>query len=265
MNATRKLLAAGLGAVLFGAAAVPAVAAPVADGFATTQLGRTDDGVSGPIDIGFSVNFFGTTYSQLYVSNNGYVTFGAGQGNYAPVGLGASYSGNPIIAAFYDDVDTRNAASGITAWGQGTYAGHAAFGVTWPAVGYYANKADRLDTFQLILTDRSDTGVDNFDIYMNYGDMEWDSASTTNSASVGFNAGTGASGSYYEAPGSLVHGAFVDGGANALQVSDLALNVRSGAALLAPQAVPEPATFGLLGGGFVAAALVRRRRRDASA
>lgn len=141
--------------------------------------------------------------------------------------------------------------------GQGTYQGRAAFGVTWPGVGYDANMADRLNAFQLILSDRSDTGLNNFDIYLNYDSIQWDSASTTNSASVGYNAGTGAAGSFYEAPGSLVHAAFVDGGTNALRGSDLALNVRSGAAVLAPLDVPEPATFALLGGGIVAAALSR--------
>lgn len=257
MNATRIILATALAVAFAG----PALAAPIASGFDTTSLGRTDDGYSGAVDIGFDVNFFGNTYSSLYVSNNGYVTFGGGQGNYSPVGLGASYVGRPIIAAFYDDVDTRNQASGVTAYGSGTYAGHTAFGVTWPGVGYYYLGGDRLDAFQMILADRSDLGVGDFDLYFNYGAIQWDSASTTHGAAVGFNAGNGADGSFFEAPGSLVTGAFVDGGPDALQTSSFVFNVRSGAAVLASSAVPEPETFALVGLGLAAAAFARRRGR----
>ncbi len=261
MNATRIIIATAMAFAFAG----PALAAPIATGFDSTSLGRTDDGYSQPVNIGFDVNFFGNTYSTLYVSNNGYVTFGAGQGYYSPVGLGAGYVGNPIIAPFYDDVDTRNGASGVTAYGGGTYAGHDAFGVTWPGVGYYSSAADKLDAFQLILVDRSDTGLGNFDIHFNYGSIQWDSAMTTQSAAVGFNAANGAVGSFFEAPGSLVHGAFVDGGADALNGSSFTFAARSGAAVLVPvAAVPEPETFALLGLG-IGAALVARRRKDRDA
>ena len=40
-------------------------------------LARNDDGSTGAVPIGFELNFFGNRYSQLYVNNNGNVTFGS--------------------------------------------------------------------------------------------------------------------------------------------------------------------------------------------
>jgi hypothetical protein len=38
--------------------------------------GRNDDGFQGPLNLGFSVDFFGTTYTSLFINNNGNVSFG---------------------------------------------------------------------------------------------------------------------------------------------------------------------------------------------
>ena len=76
---------------------------------------RSDDTFSGPIPIGFAVNFFGTTYTSLYVGTNGYVTFDRGQTGYDPQNL-INYQ-QKIIAPFYSDIDTRNTLSGEITWG----------------------------------------------------------------------------------------------------------------------------------------------------
>lgn len=194
-----------------------AVAQAVAPGFNQTQLPRNDDSSSGAVTLPFQANFFGATYSNLYVNNNGNVTFSQASGNYTPVGLGADYRGAPIIAPFLTDIDTRNPASGITAYGTGTYAGRTAFGVTWPDVGYFPSMADKRNTFQLVMTDRSDTGSGNFDVYYNYNRIQFDAPSASETAAaVGYSAGTGAAGTYYELPGSRVSGSLIDGGPNAL-------------------------------------------------
>ena len=124
---TKNLLATtalGVGLLLAG----PAMADAVASGFDTTQFPANDDGYLGPLALGFSANYFGTTYTSTFLSNNGYLTFGSGQGTYTPSGLGSGYSGLPIIAPFFADVDTRGAGSGLTSYGTGTYAGHTAWG-----------------------------------------------------------------------------------------------------------------------------------------
>ena len=47
-----------------------------------------DDTSTGPYNLGFEWNMFGTTYTQLYIGTNGYLTFGGGDNQYSPLALG---------------------------------------------------------------------------------------------------------------------------------------------------------------------------------
>src|SRR4051812_8311990 len=75
-------------------------------GFDTQTLPGNDDGFTGAIDLGFTVNFFGGSYSQVYVNNNGNITFGGASSQYTPSALTNSGQ-SPRIAPFFADVDTR--------------------------------------------------------------------------------------------------------------------------------------------------------------
>ena len=252
---------------------VPALAAPIAPGFNGSSISANDDGYTNAVSLGFSANFFGTSYSSTYVSNNGYLTFGAGQGTYTPDGLGAGYSGLPIIAAFFADVDTRGANSTLTTYGTGTYAGRNAFGATWDGVGYYQNQSDKLNKFQIILTDRSDIGAGDFDIYFNYDQILWETGSASGgnggfggtSAAAGFNAGSNQPGTYYEIPGSRTPGSFLDNGTSPLVQGgntgvpgQFLFTVRNGTVVV--PSVPEPATWAMMITGFGLVGGVMRRR-----
>ena len=217
-------LDAGVGTLLPGESSGATDAAPagIASGFDDSAVQRCDDCATGAITLPFTIDYFGNSYSVTYVSNNGYITFNTGQGSYTPGGLGTGYSGQPIVAAFFADVDTNNAASSQTRYGSGTYAGRNAFGATWDGVGYFPGQADKLNNFQIILTDRSDTGTGNFDIYLNYGGITWETGSASGgtngfggtSAAVGYNAGIRGNpdGTYFELPGSRVPGSFLNTG-----------------------------------------------------
>jgi putative cell wall-binding protein len=180
-----------------------------------SSLPPNDDGSSGAVDIGFDLDFFGATYTQLYVNNNGNVTFDSPLSTFTPFQLATT--ARKIIAPFFADVDTRGTGSGLTRYGYGTtvFEGRPAFCVTWKDVGYYASETDKLNSFQLLLVDRSDLADGAFDIVMNYDKVQWETGSASdglgglggNSARVGYSNGATQS---FELPGSGTNGAFLD-------------------------------------------------------
>ncbi len=184
-------------------------------GFWANSLAADDDGSTGAVPLGFTLNFFGQQYSSVYVNNNGNVTFTTSLGEYTAGALNSVST--PIIAPYWADVDTI--VGPIVNYGTGTVDGHPAFGVEWPGVGYYSDSIDKLNTFELILIDRSDTGAGNFDIEFNYAQIQWETGEASggsdglggDSARVGYSNGTTDAGTFFELPGSAVNGAFLDG------------------------------------------------------
>lgn len=193
-------------------------------GFQSNTLAANDDGSTGLVNVGFTLNFFGVTTNQVFVNNNGNITFNQALATFTPTDLNSDNGGIPIIAPFFADVDTRGTGSGLTMYGTDSLCGRAAFGVDWFNVGYFNSHVDKLNTFQLILVDRSDTGAGNFDIEFNYQQIQWETGDASggsgglggSSAAVGYSNGTGVSGTFFELPGSHVNGAFLDGGPDAL-------------------------------------------------
>lgn len=203
----------------------PAVSAlgpdAIRDGFEDTTLPANDDGSTAQIDIGFTIDFFGTNYDKLWVNNNGNLTFDAALGIYTPFEL--SSAARVIIAPFFADVDTTSAGNpvGYQIWatGRDDVDGHPAFGATWRDVDYFSSSTSHTNRnyFQVILIDRSDIAAGDFDIEFNYDQIQWEAGIASggdsdglggSSARAGYSDGT--AGNSYELPGSAVNGAFLD-------------------------------------------------------
>ncbi|MCF7674900.1 MAG: hypothetical protein K9N23_04095 [Akkermansiaceae bacterium] len=194
-------------------------------GFDDVEFGRNDDKTypdsdDNPapvewVDIGFDVHYYGTTYSQCYVNNNGNITFDGALPIYTPKPLGSQNA--VLISAFWADVDTRHQDSGLTRFSsQPEMAdGRQAFGVTWRNVGYFETRMDKTNSFQLLLIDRSDVNTGDFDVEFNYNQIQWETGEASEGvdglgglpARVGLADGTGG---YIEYAGSGETLAFLD-------------------------------------------------------
>jgi hypothetical protein len=182
------------------------------------QLARNDDGSTASIALQSPIDFWGATYERVWVNNNGNVTFDGPLSTYTPFELQAPT--HAIIAPFFADVDTRGSGSELVryGWGTTTFEGRPAFCVNWVDVGYYASHFDKLNSFQLLLVDRSDIRGGDFDIVFNYGSVSWETGDASGgsggfggeSARVGFANGDGSAVNSYELPGSGIDGSLLD-------------------------------------------------------
>ncbi|HQV75336.1 MAG: gliding motility-associated C-terminal domain-containing protein [Flavobacteriales bacterium] len=142
----------------------------------TLAMQPNDDGSSDLINLPFSFDLYGESYNTVYINNNGNVSFVQAFGTYSSTGF--PNANNKMVAPFWADIDTR----GI---GQVLYKiTPTAMYVNWIDVGYFSSQTDKVNNFQLIITDGTDLviGTDK-NVSFCYKDMQW----TTGSASQGVN------------------------------------------------------------------------------
>lgn len=184
-------------------------------------------------DLSFAVDFFGQSYSQVWVNNHGSLTFGrtGWHGDltspfgtppptispfYAPVAHVTDYYGDYSEGSGrrYGDITYGNIIVGLAEGYPGVFP---AFCATWTDVAYDYRWAyiTKRNTFQVVLVSRPDLGVGAFDIIFNYEKIEWETNSSTglssrSAAGAGYWANNGIPAHEHELPGSFVSGAFVD-------------------------------------------------------
>lgn len=187
-------------------------------GFFSTTVSRGDDATSEPVPLGFNVNFYGRYHSIVHVNTNGNITFSRPLESFQPLPL--SQLKSDIVAAYWADVDTRGPASRVVSFGYDLADGRFAFAANWLDVGYFAQKQDKKNSFQIVIIDRTDTGAGNFDIELNYGSIKWETGDLSGgvnglggvSARAGFSSGAAT----FELPGSGLAGSFLDSSATGL-------------------------------------------------
>lgn len=138
------------------------------------------------------LSFFGRTFFDAWVNINGNVTFGAAYSTFTPSVFPSSPY--PMIAPWWADVDLRGPAhneiySAIDSDGRRWI-------VTWLDVGYYASHVERLNSFQMSLTNRDDVFPGDFDVEFRYHRCQWTTGDITgvdgfggSPAVAGFDAG----------------------------------------------------------------------------
>ncbi|MCD6518952.1 MAG: S8 family serine peptidase [Anaerolineae bacterium] len=69
-----------------------------------TSLNLGDDSCVGPLDLGFNFEFYGQSYSQIYVNSNGMILFEKCNSSYSNVSIPRPEEPNAFIAPFWDDL-----------------------------------------------------------------------------------------------------------------------------------------------------------------
>jgi len=155
----------------------------------------------------------------------------------------------PIISAWFGDVDTRGVNSGLVHW-QFDTANQLV--ITWDQVGYYNSQSDALASFQMVLRgDDFVTPEGEGTIGFFYKDMPWEVTGTSTTSAIGFGDGDGNS--------------VVLDGSNTSGLNDVVANTHIWfnedlAPVTPPPAVPEPASWALMIGGFALVGAAMRRR-----
>ncbi|MEL6906854.1 MAG: nidogen-like domain-containing protein, partial [Planctomycetota bacterium] len=209
---------------------------------------RNDDGSALLALNGWSFDFYGTLWQDLWVNNNGNVSLGTQFAAFSSSGF--PVSGFPMVAAFWGDVDTRagdgtDGAVWYREWS--TAAGDSVnrLVVTWDRVAFYDENTSKLNTFQIIITDGNDPliGLGN-NVCFCYDDMEWTTGDASSGsgglggtpATVGANQGNGtdfflvgrfdADGDAYDGPAGANDGVdYLDGRTISFSVGGATTNV----------------------------------------
>jgi len=88
---------------------IAATGTPVTNWIATGTFGATDEGYSGPYNLGFNFKFYGQVKTQFYLSSNGFISFAPITANaFSNASIPTAGVPNEIICPFWDDLDAKS-------------------------------------------------------------------------------------------------------------------------------------------------------------
>lgn len=137
-----------------------------------------DDGWAtvSPLQLPFDFCFFGDIKNQVWLNNNGNISFNGGIAAFSSTAFPST--GPQMIAAFWADFDFGAPGGSI----HGTITPTAAI-FNWVNVGYFSSQGDKRNTCQIVITDGTDPLINGGNVAIHYADMQW----TTGGASGGVN------------------------------------------------------------------------------
>lgn len=136
------------------------------------------------IPIGFTFEYFGVPYTDVRVSTNGYLTFGATTGtDFSNDPIPDGNAPNPVIAPWWDDLKVANygAADRVSYKQDGFLPGLRRLTVQWSSVSAFGDNAANYNflNFQVVLYELNDR------VQFRYGGTGTVGAASTLSASIG--------------------------------------------------------------------------------
>lgn len=165
---------------------------PSGYGLAENCLPPIDDGASGLIDLSAAfpsgLRFYNNTYTGVFVGANGVISFARPSTGYRSVAFPSSRE--PLIAPWWGDVDTRGGGQPVVNSICHAFRGSQLV-VTWHNVGRFAQRVDRLNSFQVVIASRAEVESGAFDVELRYSRCEWAAGEAADNApaQAGFDAG----------------------------------------------------------------------------
>jgi len=201
-----------------------------------------DDAVSGALPIGFPFSYYGTTYTAVYISSNGFLTFLPGSDDGCCTGrpLPTADTWNGLIAGWWEDLDPPEGGT-ITYQTLGT-APNRRFIVQFQDIQHWPSGNGSIFEFKLFET--------SYNIEVHYNRMNTDGG--THSAGIE-NQGGNDGLQYYIGPAAIA------------AIAPLAVLYSPPAAVAAPVAtIPTMTEWGMIGfmilAGLLAVLTLRKRR-----
>ena len=137
----------------------------ISDGFPLVMAALNNSAQS--VELGFDFTFYGESYSSVFVSSNGLLTFGAASASSQNnVDLGAAAAPNAVIAPFWDDLLPGDVAPLYEVEGDAPWR---RFIVQWSGVRTLTSQGDM--TFQVVLHETSNLIAFHYE-HMKSGDLE---------------------------------------------------------------------------------------------
>ena len=142
---------------------------------------NADDGSFGPIALPFTFQLYGQNWDSVYINVNGNISFGHYSISYQSLGFPSNVPAYPaMIAPFLADFDLSYTVEDTNLVSYKVTS--RALYVTWTNAGYFYMQTDKVNSFQVIISDGTDPVIPGGNnVSFCYGNMQW----TTGAASGG--------------------------------------------------------------------------------